>query len=115
MPKANIDVSVPLNTGVVGGTVSRVTLRLALDISFQDFFSRVCARMDLDPLEASLGYKFHTDRAREPPHQLSNEEELQRAMSHGADLMKHARTRIICLEIHNIVCYLYNIFQKARC
>ena len=76
MPKANINVSVPLNTGIVGGTVSRVTLRLALDISFQDFFSRVCARMDLDPLKASLGYKFHTDRARDPPHCLSKEEEL---------------------------------------
>ncbi len=104
MPKANINVSVPLNTGIVGGTVSRVTLRLALDISFQDFFSCVCARMDLDPLEASLGYKFHTDHARDPPHCLSNEEELRGAMLHGEDLMKRARTRVIYLEIHNLVC-----------
>jgi hypothetical protein len=76
VPRASINVSIPINTGVVRGTVSRVTIPLALDISFEDFFSRVCACMDLDPLEASLGYKFHTDRAQDAPHQLSNEEQL---------------------------------------
>lgn len=62
VPPANISVSVPLNSGVVGGVVSCALLRLPLDIPFRDFFSHVCTCMDLDPLEATLRYKFHTDR-----------------------------------------------------
>jgi hypothetical protein len=106
VPAANITVSVPLNSGLVGAIVSRTDLRLPVDISFQDFFSRVCARMDLDPLEAALGYKFHTDRAHDPPHQLSNEDELRNAMSRGKELIKNARTRTVSLEIHNLVRWL---------
>ena len=69
IPPVNISISVPLNSGVVGAVVSRATLRLPLDIPFQDFYTRVCMRMDLDPLEAALGYKFHCDRVRDaPPH-----------------------------------------------
>ncbi|KAI6006008.1 hypothetical protein EDD15DRAFT_2359124 [Pisolithus albus] len=97
-----ISVSVPLNTGVVGGTVSRVQLRFALDVDFKDFFSRVCAKMDLDPKVAELGYKYHTDRARDPPHQLSDSEQLSEAFERGRQLMKRARGRQVILEIHNL-------------
>ncbi|KAF7966489.1 hypothetical protein HWV62_38126 [Athelia sp. TMB] len=99
----NIDVSVPLNTGVVGAVVVRVTLRLPTNIPFEDFFSRICARMDLDPLTASLGYKYASDRVRDPPHQLSNEQELWVAMEKGVNKIRHARTREVILEIHNLL------------
>ena len=36
------------------------------DISFEDFFSRVCAKMDLLPLKALLRYKFSGDRKNDP-------------------------------------------------
>jgi hypothetical protein len=95
-----------LNTGVVGGIISRVELHLPVDISFEDFFSRVCARMDLDPLTAELGYKFHTDRRRDAYHQLANEAQLRTAMTHGVGLMQRVRTRRVTLEIENLVCLL---------
>ncbi|GBE86875.1 hypothetical protein SCP_1001170 [Sparassis crispa] len=98
----NIDVSIPLNTGVVGGTVSRIELKLPTDLPFIDFFSRVCARMDLDPTHAELGYKFHTDKRCEAPHQLANEEQLRGAMACGIGLIQRARSRQIILEIHNL-------------
>ena len=78
---SNIDISLPLNTGIVGGVVSRIILRLPVDIPFADFFSQICARMDLNPIEANLGYKFPCDKARDPPHQLSNDEQLHAATS----------------------------------
>ncbi|KAG1905524.1 uncharacterized protein F5891DRAFT_1183466 [Suillus fuscotomentosus] len=67
---ANIDISVPLNTGVVGERISHVQIHLPVDIPFEDFFSRICAKMDLDPANAELGYKFHNDR--EPTHQAAS-------------------------------------------
>jgi len=99
----NITVSIPLNTKTIGANVSRVQLRLPLDISFEDFFSRVCAKMDLNPSEAELGYKFNMDRARDDPNQLSSEMQLREAMDRGRKLLNRARTREIILEIHNLV------------
>ncbi|KAJ8582876.1 hypothetical protein M405DRAFT_846184 [Rhizopogon salebrosus TDB-379] len=99
---ANITVSVPLNTGTAGANVSRVQMRLPLDITFEDFFSRVCAKMDLDPSGAQLGYKFSTDRVRDDPNQLSSELQLREAMERGERLLNRARTREIILEIHNL-------------
>ncbi|KAG1719586.1 hypothetical protein EDB19DRAFT_1620925, partial [Suillus lakei] len=96
-------VSVPLNTGVVGGRVSRVQIRFPVDIPFGDFFSRICAKMDLDPVNAELGYKFHNDRVRDAPHQLSNEQQLREAFEQGCMLIKRARSRRVVLEIHNLV------------
>ncbi|KAI6123726.1 hypothetical protein EDD17DRAFT_1766101 [Pisolithus thermaeus] len=98
----HISVSVPLNTGVVGGTVSHVQLHFALDVDFKDFFSHVCVKMDLDPKVAEIGYKYHTDQACDPPHQLSDSEQLSEAFEHGCQLMKQACGRQVILEIHNL-------------
>jgi hypothetical protein len=87
--------------------VVHVNFRLPIDIPFVDFFSRVCARMDLDPLDARLGYKYGSDRARDPPNQLSNEEELRNAMEKGRNKLRLARTRGVILEIHNLVCQFF--------
>ncbi|KIO04230.1 hypothetical protein M404DRAFT_144024 [Pisolithus tinctorius Marx 270] len=97
-----ITVSIPLNTSFVGGTVSHVQLRFAVDTSFEDFFSCICAKMDLDPKEAQLGYKYHTDRVHDPPHQLSNAQQLAEAFEHGHHLLKHTQVREVVLEIHNL-------------
>lgn len=99
---SNLTVSLPLNTGVVGGRVSRVQIRVPLDISFEDFFSRVCAKMDLDPADAELGYKYHNDRVRDAPHLLSDAQQLHEALERGSLLMQRARSRQVVLEIHNL-------------
>ena len=109
----NIDVSILLNTGVVGGVIVRVNLRLPTDIPFADFFNRVCARMDLDPLDAKLGYKYGSDRVRDPPNQLSNEEELRVAMEKGRNKLRLARTQEVILEIHNLVCQFFNLMNDT--
>jgi hypothetical protein len=113
----NMTVSIPLNTGTVGANVSRIQMRLPLDITFEDFFSRACAKMNLDPSEAELGYKFNLDRARDDPNQLSSETQLREAMERGEKLLIRTRTRKIILEIHNLVsilfifCFLLLTFQ----
>ncbi|KAI6011053.1 hypothetical protein EDC04DRAFT_2905732 [Pisolithus marmoratus] len=58
--------------------------------------------MDLDPKVAELGYKYHTDRAHNPPHQLSDSEQLSEAFEHGCQLMKWAHGRQVILEIYNL-------------
>jgi hypothetical protein len=70
-----INFSIPLNTNVVGGIVTYIPLRLPSNLPFEDFFSRICARMDLEPLDAELGYRFEGDRAQDPTFRLANNED----------------------------------------
>lgn len=98
----------------MGGEISRIVLRLPVDLSFEDFMSRVCARMGLDPHDASLGYKYPRDLRRSQWHTLANEENLRAAMDRGVEYIRRARKRRIILEIENLVCiislsiYLFN-------
>lgn len=85
------------------GIVSRSMLRIPTDISFDDCFSRFCARMELELLEALLGYKFNGDRVRDPPFCLASEQDLRSAMTKGIEKLKRAQTREIVMEIHNLV------------
>jgi hypothetical protein len=59
--------------------------------------------MNLNPTEANLGYKFHCDKAHDPPNQLSNDEQLHSAMVRGVDLMKRAQSVKVFMEIINLV------------
>lgn len=81
----------------------QVTLCLLTNLSFQDFFSHMCAQMDLDPLEALLGYKYPEDLACQPPYHLTTNKELQEAMAKGIEKIKRAWTREVFMEIHNLV------------
>ncbi|KAI6150232.1 hypothetical protein EDD17DRAFT_1765884 [Pisolithus thermaeus] len=58
--------------------------------------------MGLDPKVAELGYKYHTDWAHDPPHQLSDSGQLSEAFERGHQLMKWACGRQVILEIHNL-------------
>jgi hypothetical protein len=91
----------------VGGEVSRITLRLPVDIPFGDFMSRVCARMGLDPRNARLGYKYiGRDPRRNPWHALTNEEDLRAAMDRGVGYIRRARKCRMILEIENLACII---------
>ena len=46
---SHISLTIPLNTGIIGGIVTQTPLRLPVDLAFNDFYLRVCARMDLEP------------------------------------------------------------------
>ncbi|KIJ05146.1 hypothetical protein PAXINDRAFT_159148, partial [Paxillus involutus ATCC 200175] len=101
-PVTHLDYSVPQNTSVVGAVVTRSTLRLPCDITFADFWDRVCAKMDLVPTEAELGYKFSTDRVGEDLRTLANEQDLATAIDLGQSLVRRARTRKIEVMIYNL-------------
>lgn len=98
-----LTVSVPLNTTIVGGLVTRRELRIPSDLIFADFYSRMCANMDLNPGEASIGYKFHTDRAKDVPRELNNESEYQAMIQEMVRKILAARTRSPVLFLHNLV------------
>ncbi|KAJ2911982.1 hypothetical protein MD484_g8432, partial [Candolleomyces efflorescens] len=98
-----VTVIVPLNTGVVGGIITLIPLKLPADLPFRDFWDRVCAHMDLEPLEARLGYKTTGDPARMEPYRLMNEEDLRVAMGKVLEKVKRARTRDIVMEISNLL------------
>jgi len=99
-----VTISVPLNTTIVGGLVTRRELRIPSNLIFADFYSRMCVNMDLDPNEASIGYKFHTDRAKDVPRQLSNELEYLAMMQEMIRKVLAAQTRNPVLFLHNLVC-----------
>ena len=96
-----ITLSIPLNTTVVGAVVTRIHLRLPTDLLLEDFLSRVCAWMDLDPAAANIGYRFLHDPA--AIFRLDSEEELQNAMRRGVEKIRRARTCEVVMEIHNLV------------
>lgn len=61
--------------------------------------------MDLEPAKASIGYKYHNDRARDHPRQLSNEDEYRAMMAEMVRKVLAARTRDPVLFLHNRVRY----------
>jgi hypothetical protein len=103
--KQMITVSIPLNTMAVGMPITRRELRIPSDLSFADFVSRVCANMDVKSEDTSIGYKYHNDRARDPPCQLGNEGEYAAMMAEMVRKVLVARSRDPVLFIHNLVCY----------
>ncbi|KAJ3979638.1 hypothetical protein F5890DRAFT_1558493 [Lentinula detonsa] len=97
-------VSVPLNTGMVGGIVSCTKLRMPTNLAFNNFFSCICACMDLDPVSACIGYKIVPgQRAHDIPYQISNnKEEYRAAITNIVDRINQARTREVFMEILNL-------------
>lgn len=98
-----IVVSVPCHTGHVSSTTTFEEIILPTNISFGDFYSRVCSKMDLEPQTVSLGFKFNRDLRRDPYRDLTNEHQLRAAMAHGVYLIQRARKRRVVLEIRNMV------------
>lgn len=78
-------------------------LRLETNLPYEDFMSRVCANMDLQPDDAMIGYKFDGERVSDPPHQLSNATELEIAMDKAIHKIQRARKNLVIMEIHNLV------------
>jgi len=59
--------------------------------------------MDLRPEDASIGYKYHNDRAKDPPRQLSNQNEYGAMMMEMVRKVLAARSRNPVLFLHNLV------------
>jgi hypothetical protein len=59
--------------------------------------------MNLNPCNASLGYKFNKALRRTKYNELTNEDQLRTALARGVELIERARTRPVVLEIQNLV------------
>ncbi|KAH7917952.1 hypothetical protein BV22DRAFT_1134975 [Leucogyrophana mollusca] len=94
--------SIPRNTAIVGAAVSHSMIRLPCDIIFANFWSRVCAHMDLDPAVAELGYKYSFECVGDAPRSLNTDDDLQAAIQRGQDLVRRARSRPVEIMIHNL-------------
>ena len=107
---SHVDVSIPRNSEVENGIVTRVTNRLPPNLYFNDFFEGICASMDIQPADAVLGYKFSGDRVSDPANRLANADDFGRATSRAIDKIKRARTREVVFEINNLVSDFRRLF-----
>lgn len=100
-------VSVPLKQSRRNDTLSQAEIIFDWDVLHGDFYDRVCARMDLDPREAILGYKFESDSKRSIIRLPPNDPDIFDAMLEKIkSRISRARTRAVVLEIHNLVCFV---------
>ena len=84
------------------------------DILYGDFFDRICARMDTDPKDALLGYKFEVDPKRSIVRLASDNSATFNAMLEKTkDRIACARTRAVILEIHDLVLFIW--FISVNC
>ncbi|KZV59345.1 hypothetical protein PENSPDRAFT_566025, partial [Peniophora sp. CONT] len=88
---------------VVGGIVYEHTIHFEPDIPFADFFSRVCAHMDIPVSNAQLGFKYDNDKICAPPRNLSTADHLREAMTQAVAMMRRARTRLVYITLHNLI------------
>ncbi|KAF8811481.1 hypothetical protein BYT27DRAFT_7277025 [Phlegmacium glaucopus] len=71
---------IPINDGKATRDIE-----INIDIPLQDFVSRMCANMGLDPTTAEIGWKSGDDAKRAPARQLATEDDLKTAFR---DLLK---------------------------
>jgi hypothetical protein len=99
-----LDVSVPINTGIEGGVIRYESFQVAANISYNDFRTLICERMGLDFQTAQLGYKFSHDLRGPRASNLATSDDFRRVISEGVKRLSRARTRRVILEITNLVC-----------
>lgn len=105
IPFPGFNVTVPLKQFRRTDTPSRAEIAFEWDILCGDFYDRICARMDLDPKEAVLGYKFETDTKNSIVRLPSNDPTTFDTMIEKVrSRIARARTRAVVLEIHDLVC-----------
>lgn len=116
-------VSVPLKQLSIHDTPSRTEISFQWDILPGDFYDRVCARMDLNPKDGILGYKFEGDAKKSIIQLPSNDlVAFDSMLEKVKSRIRRARTRAVILEIHDLVClicsactsYLLRYLQAAK-
>src|SRR6266545_2731834 len=109
-----INFSIPLNTNVVGGIVTYIPLHLPGNLPFDYFFSWICARMDLEPLDAEIGYRFKGDCTQDPTFRLANDEDWRMVVGCTHEKVRRARTREVVVKLVNLVrIYFYSMLYSS--
>jgi hypothetical protein len=89
---------------------SRAEIAFEWDILFGDFYDRVCARMDLDPKDVALGYKFDVDPKNSIVRLPSNDlAAFNKMLEKIKSRIVRTHTRAMILEIHELVCLTHSI------
>lgn len=97
-------VSVPLKQHSRRDAASRAEIIFEWDIPCTDFYDRVCARMDLSPGDALLGYKLDSDAKRQMIRLPADDPTAFDTMLEKVrSKMARARSRAVVLEIHDLV------------
>lgn len=105
---AEIQFSLPCNTAMVGGTVTRMVVVFRCDIAFAEWWRRSCETMGLDLGDAQLGYKYEGAPAGEPPTQIASEADLRIAISTGQAMTARALSRTPRVMVYNLVSVHYD-------
>jgi hypothetical protein len=76
----SIPISYLVNAASPGAAPTRAEFSVPRDLAFEDVFSRLCAKMNVPPETAVLGYKFDKEPVRAPPHRLMNQGDYSGAL-----------------------------------
>ena len=109
IPVLGFTISVPLKQFQRQDTPSQAEIVFEGDTPYGDVYDHVCAHMDLNPNKAALGYKFEGDPKTSiiwlpPDDPAIFDTMLEKVKSHT----KHAQTRAVILEIHDLVRYIHS-------
>ena len=91
-------------------TVSRAEIAFEWDVFYGDFCDRICVRMQLEPKDAMLGYKFEVDPKKsliQLP--LNNPATFNTMLDKIKSRMARARTRTVFLKIYDLVCFIWMV------
>ncbi|KAJ8093796.1 hypothetical protein PM082_009657 [Marasmius tenuissimus] len=97
-----VELLVPTESDLVGGTANHVRRRLEPDLPFHDWFSKICADMGLDESEAMIGYKFTDEAQRAAPKCITNQEQYEIAVRDYVEKQMRARTRTVVMQLFNL-------------
>jgi hypothetical protein len=86
---------------ISGGKATK-DIEINVNITLQDFTSRMCANMGLDPATAQIGWKTLDDAQRMPAQQLATEDDLKNAFRDLLKLKNSTRRKkeVVMLIIH---------------
>ncbi|KAF7328413.1 hypothetical protein MVEN_02557000 [Mycena venus] len=80
----------------------KTQLIIPANIPSIDFFSRIHARMNIDPATATLGWKESQDRRRDPHNRLSTAQDLSDAFKRLITLQNRRRKKPVIMEVVNL-------------
>ena len=98
-------VSVHLKSFRRKDTPSRAEITFEWSILYGDFYDCICARMDINPREVTLGYKFEADAKKSIIQLPSNDPTTFDTMLEKVrSCIARAHTHAVILEIDDLMC-----------
>jgi hypothetical protein len=76
-----LDIQIPIHNANKNEPPIKATVVFKVDIAYQDFLSRVCAHMGLDPNAAQLGWRCTDNSKRDGSMQLATPDDLTQAFA----------------------------------